>query len=269
MPGIFDVIRAQLHSTYYWYKNNKGLFFMMVVWPYLMVGMIFFLGGIFGNPKVYAERMGVGNPILFLFSASIVAQSTINIIDSSAGFVIYNRWIGTLTYIFLSPIKHFKIILFSGLPEALLGSFIALFSITPVIVYYVGLLGLAELFVVFFFIILGMIPMLGISVLISLVTLWVKEESNILNSLVPFILLLSGVFYPIKILPTVLQYISSILPVPYVVEAVKLIGTLTTGFGEKIFFTILVVTLLGLGYNAISIMLVRAGETRLRARGIE
>ena len=96
------------------------MLFSYLVWLYIMVALLLSLGSLFGSIEIYSERIGVSSPILFLLSSTVVAMSSLSIIFSVMGFVIENRWIGTLPYIMLTPSKTPIIFIAAGLPDAIM-----------------------------------------------------------------------------------------------------------------------------------------------------
>lgn len=267
--GVLGVIRAQLHATIYWYKNNRWLFLSMFLWPYLMVGMMLAIGLLFGSLGEYASRMGVSSPGFFLLSASTVAMSSLGIVDAVAGFALYNRWLGTLSYIVLTPTRTTLVFLAAGLPESLITMLITVSSVLPAVIYLEGIVGGVKLLLVLAAMLAGMLPLLGLSMLAASILLVVKEESNIINSIVPFTLLVSGVFYPVEILPTLLREISNIVPVTYVVQAARLASSLSTPWGASILSLFYSLALLALAYNTIAAIAIRSAERRMLVKGVD
>ncbi len=270
MPArMIDVARAEFYANLYWMKNNKGLLIAMVVWPYIMVALVMGLGYLIGSPEVYARRMGISNPALFMLSASVVAMSSVTIIDTVAGYTLYNRWLGTLNYILLTPMKTPKLLIAAGLPTALLGPAITVSSVMPAAVYFEGASGALRLAVMYLIIIAGMVPLIGISVIAASLLLIVREESNVINSLVPFLLLVSGVFYPVGILPGALQAVANAVPVKYVVDAAKLVSRLSTGVGAHLFMVLYILALMGVAYNLTAFLFVGKVDAKAKSRGVD
>ena len=267
MTSWTDVFRAQLYSTIYWYKNNRLLFLAMFVWPYLMVGLIFALGVMYGSIEEYSRKLEIADPVLYLLASSVVAMSSISIIDAVAGFALYNRWLGTLPYIFLSPVRTPIILIVAGLPESLLSPLITIIAIIPATVYFEGMLGAGKALLVFLFIVAGMVPMLGFASLVASLILVIKEESNVLSSLVPFTLLVAGVFYPIEILPVVLQAISTVVPVTYVVEATKLVATYQLPGAGAVLVIMYSIGALAVVYNMLAFAAIRRSERAVKSVG--
>jgi len=165
LTGWIDIFRAQLFASICWYKNNRWMLFSYLVWLYIMVALLLSLGSLFGSIEIYSERIGVSSPILFLLSSTVVAMSSLSIIFSVMGFVIENRWIGTLPYIMLTPSKTPIIFIAAGLPDAIMSPLITMAAIIPAAIYFEGVLGGIRILAVLLFILLGMLPLLGFSAL--------------------------------------------------------------------------------------------------------
>jgi|Deesub1362B_J571_1020462.scaffolds.fasta_scaffold00003_570 ABC-2 type transport system permease protein len=267
MANWTDVFRAQLFSSIAWYKNNRFMFFSMFVWPYIMVGMIYALGTIYGDIEQYTLQMGISNPALYLFASSVVAMSSLFIVDAVAGFTLWNRWLGTLPYIILSPVKTSVILIVAGLPDSLISPVITMLGIVPAVIYYEGIIGAAKTLLVLLIIFLGMLPMLGFASLFASLLLVLKEESNILSSLSPFILLASGVFYPIEILPRILQAVSEVVPTRYVIDASKLVSTYLLPEARPLLLIIYAIAILGGVYNLLALSAIGRAERRVKKVG--
>ncbi len=264
---FMDAVRAEFYSYIRFYKNNRAFLFAAFIWPYLMMMLLLGLGYLFGDPRMYAERLGVRSPVLFVVSASTVAMSSVFIIDEVAGYTLYNRWNGTLPYLILVPMPLSKRLLSASIPSVLLSPAISVISALPVAVYIEGLRGFMLVTSLYASIILGMLPLAGLSVIVAGLVLTTKEESNVASSLAPFMLLVSGVFYPVTILPKILQEVSVVVPVRYVVDIAKSLAS-TTAAGQ-LYVAIYALTLMAFAYNLFTVPLLSRVEARVRMYGFE
>ena len=270
MPSsMVDVFRAQLHSSIYWYKNNKWMFFSMFLWPYLLVGVMLGLGALIGNINLFSKRVGVVDPAFYLLSASAVAMSSVGIVDAVAGFALYNRWLGTLNYILLTPIREAKLMIAAGIPDSVITPLISVIAVAPAAIYFEGLMGGLKLALILLIMYMGMVPLIGLSVLAATALLFVREESNIVSSISPFILLLSGVFYPVSVLPKTLQAIAPYIPSKYVVDAAKMAARYSTMPWSWIVLTLGILATLGAVYNGAASYAVARAEIAVRRRGVD
>ena len=240
----------------------------MFLWPYVMVAMIFALGSIYGSIEEYSLRMQVSNPATYLLASSVIAMASLYILDAVAGFVLHTRWLGTLPYIVLSPIKTPILLMIAGLPESIISTFISITAVLPAMIYFEGINGAIKVLLVLLVVIAGMMPMLGFSALIGSALLIVKEESNIFSSISPFILLISGIFYPLEVLPRILQIAARAVPVTYVVEATKLITTYLVPRAALLFLALYGIGALTVLYNALAVMALKGAERAVKSRGV-
>jgi len=222
---VLAVMKANFYLYIHELKNNRGFAFFMLFWPYLIAFFLFGLGTMLGSIEEYSVRMNIANPILYILASSSIMLSSISIVDNVAGELLRHRWIGTLAYIVSSPPRLIIYAIAGPIPSTMFSSFISLTSILPAVLYFEGLLGGLKLFLILMFIYLAMVPLIGLAVVVGGLSLVVREESNVAGFLTPFILLVSGVFYPQTILPYVLQLIGKAFPLVYVVEATKILAT--------------------------------------------
>ena len=225
MKYVWAVMRADFYAYVRELLNNKGFMFFMLFWPYMMALFMFGLGTMLGSLEAYSENMGVANPVLYILASSSVMLSSISIVDNVAGTLLRHKWLGTLPYIVSSPPRLVVYAISAPIPSTLLSSFISVTVILPAVLAIEGFMGGLKLFIVLMLIYLGMIPLIGIAILAGGLSLVAGEESNVASFLTPFILLVSGVFYPQTILPYILQVISRAFPLVYIVEATKVLAT--------------------------------------------
>jgi len=268
MTGWLDIFRANLFADMCWYKNNRWLLFYYFIWPYLMVALILGFGSLFGSIESYSERLGVSSPIIFLLSSTVVAMSSISIVSSVAEFVIENRWSGTLPYIMLTPAEMPTIFIAAGLPDAIISPLVTMAAILPAALILEGISGGIRILTILIFIFLGMLPLLGFSALIASLTLIVKEESHVGQIIIPFLLLVSGVYYPLEVLPSILQFIGRIMPIAYVVEAARLFSKYSVPEIRFVLILIYILTVMTIAYNLLASLTLRGADRALRGRGV-
>lgn len=267
MVSWVDVLRAQTFAMICWYKNNRFLLLEEVLWPYMMTGMVFGMGLVFGTVEEYAMRVGIGNPALFVLTSSVVAMSSFSITFRVIGFVLWNRWIGTLPYIFLSPAKTPAIMIASGLPDSVISPLIISAAILPAAIYLEGSMGALGLAAILALIFIGMLPMVGMSVLMASAMLLTKRE-DFFHSIMPLILLASGVYYPLEVLPAVLQALSKAIPTTYVVDAAKLVAAYLLPEVRLLMASLYALAALALIYNITAGFAVRRVEGAVKRKGV-
>lgn len=151
-----------------------------------------------------------------------------------ANSISYERWEGTIEYTFMAPVSRlthlFGVSAFAGLYALLRGvlvfAFLVLFTHVDA-----TLVGLLQCLVVFLVASLGF---MGIGLMAAVLPVMSTENgaqaTNIIQAL---FLLISGVYYPISVLPHWLQPISALSPATYALQACrKILGI--EHLGDKI-----------------------------------
>lgn len=263
-----DILRAGLFATIAWAKNNRWILFSMLIWPYLIAFLLIALGMLYGSIETYRSRLGIANPILYILAGSGIVMSSLFIVDSVATTALYHRWLGTLPYLMLTPTRMYKVLVLEPLPSAVISSTIGVLAVIPGVVYFEGLLGAGKLLLVLLLVYMGMLPLIGLSVIIASITLVLREESNVAAFLTPLILLASGVFYPLEVLPQILQYMSRIFPTSYIVEATRMIASYTIPEFKILLIAVYALGALTLVYNGLASLALTSSERMVKKSGV-
>ncbi len=267
--GLKSLLKSGIMLDLYFYKNNRGAFISMLLWPYLMLALILGMGMMFGSPEAFKENVGLAvNPIIFFIASTLIAMASVDVMWGVGGNVLFYRWVGTLPYILLSPNKTSSTLVLTYIPRYLLFTFIQIMEFVPLILVLEGVYrGILDIGVFILAAIVGMLPLLGFSALFASFLLTIKEESNVLDWLNPIILLFSGAFYPVYLLPRWARLISQLLPSTYTIELARTVAIIGTPKLAAITFLIGVLAGMTIFYNALAYMFVDAGEKKAMKEG--
>jgi ABC-2 type transport system permease protein len=176
------------------------------------------IGIIPGNPN-YFEFMAPGIMAMVIMMAAMIGL---------AGSVSREREMGTMDGMLSAPISRLSIVTgksfalgVRGLLQAALTLILAVFLFGVVVHGNLGLLVLLLILTVFSFI--------GIGIIISSVSSDQETAMTIMMTVMFPMMFLSGAFFPIQQMPTVLQWISKVIPLTYSVEALRKCIVLGTG----------------------------------------
>jgi len=219
---IWYMLYAEAWLRYSVFSRNKHMVAVMLFWPYLVVAVILVLGTGYGSVDAFQEAMGVADAAFFLFAASAVALSTVNVVEQTASSMLWARWLGTLPYIAMAVPSIGVHAAVSGIVASLTSTLASFAAIAPAIAVLRGPQGLATLIVLFIVSLAGMAVLAALGSLAAVASTVLRLESNVLAFITPVILLLSGAFYPVEILPPILEALSSAVPSFYAVEAARL-----------------------------------------------
>ena len=164
----------------------------------------------------------VGLLTIYLLIGTLVWAFLHEVFDLTAFMVSWERWEGTIEYTFMAPIR---------LATMLVGS--SVFSVLYAAIRTILVLGVASLFfdldlsganflTAGVFLAVGSIGFLGVGIMAATLPLMYVERGSQMTVIVSAILLLvSGIYYPISVLPGWLQAISWISPARYVLEGIR------------------------------------------------
>jgi len=262
-----SIFKAESFLLITWYRQNGVMLALQVLWPYLTVVMLIALGTTYGSMQNFAKALGVRDPLLYILFSSFVVFTSAGIVDSAAQALIWHRWLGTLPYIEVSVPDTKLYVLMSSMAQTVVITSISLLALLRGALVMTGLRGLIDVMIVEVFVVLGSLPLLSLASLVAILSIMVKEESNVFSFLNPFLLMVSGVFYPVEILPRVLSYISKAVPVTYVVEAMRFLSTSSTPLGKGLMTVAATLAVLSLMYNLALLPALARGERALKMRG--
>ena len=222
-----------------------------------------------GEAQMQAGGSGEGRVDLVLYlGIGTVVWAYLRAVFSNVGeMVAWERWEGTIEYTMMAPISRLA---------HMLG--VSLFSIVYGIVRSALLLGVLALFFsvdlsnanlggAVVILLVGSISFLGFGIMAAVLPLLFPERGEEMTFVISSILLLvSGVYYPISVLPDWMEPLATISPATYVLEGMRaalLDGTATTALGPSI----LPILLLGVLTLPIGIAIFGWGERYAKRTG--
>ena len=139
-----------------------------------------------------------------------------------ADTIAVERWEGTLEYTMMAPVRRTTHLLGSTL-YALVYGLIHTAAILTVLTLFFGLdLSRADLGTAAIFMLLGSFSLVGIGMMAAILPLlYVERGAQMTFVLQSVLLLLSGVYYSIEVLPDWMQVLSHLSPATYVLDGVR------------------------------------------------
>jgi ABC-2 type transport system permease protein len=160
--------------------------------------------------------------ILFLAIGTLVWSYLNSVFMNMAEMIAWERWEGTIEYTMMAPISRLThmfgqsifAIVYGIIRSALLLGVLALF-------FEIDLAG-ANLFGALLVIIVGSLSFIGFGIIGAVLPLLFPEKGEQMTFIISSLLLLvSGVYYPIEVLPGWMQPLSYISPATYVLDAMR------------------------------------------------
>lgn len=174
---------------------------------------------------------GKQNYFQFMAPGIIAMVVVMAVMIGLAASISREKELGTLDGILVAPIPRLCIILGKALSQTtrglLQGSIVLLLSI---FLFGVKIYGSIPLVALLLF--LGVFSFIGLGILISAIAAEQETAMMIMMTLTFPMIFLSGVFFPIEQMPGFMQIISRILPLTYVIEALRKVIILGAGISS-------------------------------------
>lgn len=148
--------------------------------------------------------------MLYAFIGSGMSIFWESICYSSAGDIDREKWLGTLPILFVSPLGFKKIITGKIIGNTILGCVSFLLNMTIVLVCFDKKIYFDSISYFTFILVITVVSMFGIGVLLAGLFTISREVRLWMNFIVYPILILSGMIFPVNILPNQLQNLSKL-----------------------------------------------------------
>ncbi|UCC58475.1 MAG: ABC transporter permease [Candidatus Bathyarchaeum sp.] len=232
--------------------------------PFLLYGLVL-VGGRYSDDL--AQLVGTGDIVTFIFTGYML-MGFIGTAVWAMGFSIrMERWFGTLEAIYVTPTSRLGQVLGMALHSTIhqsigtLIQFIVIYLTFGLALKIEGILPALGIFA------LMMIALYGFGIVVSAVGLLLKEGWMVSDGLYSIMMILSPVAYPLTVLPTVAQQISTAFP-----TAPALIGMrsfLMEGYQPEVIINVFLhLIVLGAVWILFGILVFRLVDVYVRKRGM-
>lgn len=205
--------------------------------------------------------------ILYLLIGTLVWHYLSVVFNNVSEMIAWERWEGTIEYTFMAPVTRFT---------HMVGT--CLFSLIYGLLHTVVILGIVALFfrldlsganlaggVVI--LVAGSLSFIGLGIVGSVLPLLFPERgAQMVHVIQALLLLISGVYYPISVLPGWMQVLSRISPATYVLEGIR--GALIQSVAiDTLAPTVLTLTLMGVVMIPIGVWIFGQAEQYAKRTG--
>ena len=160
--------------------------------------------------------------ILYLLIGTSVWTYLSVTFDGVTDIINMERWEGTIEYTFMAPISRFTHMVGSCLYAVLHGLLFTFLQLLVVGFFFHLDLSHANYISAVFILLVGSISFIGFGIATAVLPLLYTEKGMQMSFIVrSVILLVSGVYYPIEVLPAWMQPIARISPATYVLEGLR------------------------------------------------
>ena len=190
-------------------------------WGWEVAFLVYALAGALSVTLIGADQ-GSRRLIFSLMIGAIFWNYLSVIFSFIAETIAWERWEGTLEYTMMAPVRRYAQLLGSTL-YAILYALIHTAFILVVLVLFFGLdLSHADLATAAIFMLVGSISFVGIGMMAAILPLlYVERGAQMTFVLQSVLLLISGVYYSIDVLPGWMQVASRFSPATYILDGVR------------------------------------------------
>ncbi|GAA5526579.1 ABC transporter permease [Herpetosiphon gulosus] len=168
------------------------------------------------------DQATINATILYLIVGTLVWHYLAVVFDCIAESVQWERWEGTIEYTFMAPISRLTHMLGTTIFAIFWGLFHTGIILAFVAVFFQISLENANFLGATVILLTGSISFIGLGIVAAVLPLLFPERGAQMTNIVKAtILLVSGVYYPISVLPTWMQPLASISPATYVLEGMR------------------------------------------------
>ncbi len=160
--------------------------------------------------------------ITYLLVGTLVWRFLASIFNNISEMIAWERWEGTIEYTFMAPVHRFNQMIGQTI-FAIVYSLIFTVIIGVVVAAFFDLsFADADLVAATVILLVGSLSFVGIGVVASILPLLYPERGAQMTNIVQaFFLLVSGIYYPVSVLPGWLQALAKVSPATYVLEGMR------------------------------------------------
>ncbi len=168
------------------------------------------------------KDQGDGRLLLTLMIGAIFWNYLSVLFEILADTIAWERWEGTLEYTMMAPVRRYSQLLGSTFYAVIYG-LVHTAVILVVLTLFFGLdLSRGDFLTAAVFMLLGSLSFVGIGMMAAILPLiYVERGAQMTNVLQSLLLLISGVYYSIEVLPDWMQVLARLSPATYILDGVR------------------------------------------------
>jgi len=217
-----------------------------------------------GMERISGQALDTQYLITYLLVGTLIWSYLSVIFYSISEMIAWERWEGTIEYTFMAPVSRATHLVGTTLFAIIYGILRTLVILIIVASFFhLDLMG-ANLLGAVLLLLAGSVSFVGLGIVAAVLPLLYPERgAQMTNAAAAILLLISGVYYPVEILPGWLQVVASASPATYVIEGMR--GCLLHGQSTRSLFPIFFI-LIGAGTAVIVVGLFIFGRVERYAK---
>ena len=272
MISLWRIVRFELGASYAFIERNLHLVRRYMGWELVWFAYslasalsITYIGA--AMDRISGAKVNTDYLILYLLIGTLVWRFLSVIFDNISEMIQWERWEGTIEYTLMAPIHRFTHMLGQTAFAILHGLFLSAGIAGAVVLLFDVSLAGANVAGALFMLLAGGLSFIGLGIMASVLPLLFPERGAQMTHMVQALLLLfSGVYYPIDVLPGWMQVIARVSPATYVLQGIReaiLQGTPTVVLWPR--FVVLAVT--GVGLMGVGVLVFNRAEQYAKRTG--
>jgi ABC-2 type transport system permease protein len=213
------LLTRELRASYAFVERNFNL--TKRYWGWEIAWLVYSVAGALAVSLIGVSE---GNPrLLMVLVIGTIFWSYLSIVfEFIAEAVQWERWEGTLEYTFMAPVRRYAQLLGAAAYAVLFGLVHTLFVLLVLVLFFDLDLSNANFTTAVAFTLLGTVSFAGIGIAASILPLmYVERGAQMVFVIQSLLLLVSGVYYSVDVLPGWMQVISHFSPATYVLDGVR------------------------------------------------
>ena len=228
LNALFGFAERQLHVVKrYWVWEVVWLFYSLV--SVLSIG---FLASGLGALGVEGGSFDLHKAQLYLLVGALLWGYLSLVFMEAAYAIAWERWEGTIEYTFMAPVRrvtHLMGICLFAIGYGLIRTFVVL--LVAAAMFNLDF-SHADILAALAVLAASTVPLIGLSILTSVMPLLSPQKGEQMSvALQGFLLLVSGVYYPVSVLPLPMQIAGAASPLTYALEGIR--RSLLAGAGVR------------------------------------
>jgi ABC-2 type transport system permease protein len=213
------MLTRELRASYAFVERNLNLTKRYFGWE---LGFLIYAVSAALSVTLIGEDQGDGRLIFSLMIGATFWNYLSVVFSFIAETITWERWEGTLEYTMMAPVRRISHLLGSTLFAVAYGLIHTAVVLTVLVAFFGLDLSGADFGAAAVFLVLGSLSIVGIGMMAAILPLLYVERGDqmtlVLNSL---LLLFSGVYYSIEILPQWMQVVARFVPGTYILDGIR------------------------------------------------
>ena len=213
------LMTRELQASFAFVERNFNL--SKRYWGWEVAWLIYSVAGAL-SVSLIGRSMNDQKLLLTLVIGTIFWSYLAIVFEFIAEAVQWERWEGTLEYTFMAPVRRYAQLFGAAIYAVAFGLVHTIFVLIVLALFFELDLGSANFATAAVFTLLGTFSFAGIGIAASILPLmYVERGAQMVFVIQSLLLLISGVYYSVDILPGWMRFLSQFSPATYVLDAVR------------------------------------------------